>query len=196
MLLMREAMKRILRLTPFVSFFALSDAELRDAVLAAFDAAQAGLAGRAIPRVVEQPRTTPPASPLVTRVDTTVRAALGSTDDRELTAPGEASELELAAQVALDVVRKTGRVTNMTLREVVPISSDEAREVFQSLVASGRLVRRGVKRGTHYVLPEAAADPAPEAQQEPGLASRRPLPQPSLSGRRETTLRRLLRRAR
>ena len=48
-----------------------------------------------------------------------------------------ATDAALAGQVAVDIARKTGRVTNMMLREVLPISQDQAREVLQGLSCQG-----------------------------------------------------------
>jgi hypothetical protein len=71
-------------------------------------------------------------------------------------AVGAMDGAELGA-LALDIARRTGRVTNMMLREMVPtMDSGEAREVFNRLVAQGRLERRGTRRGTHYVIPSGA----------------------------------------
>jgi len=42
------------------------------------------------------------------------------------------------------------------LRELVPITAGEAREVLQSLVRDGLLASRGVRRGTYYILSESA----------------------------------------
>jgi hypothetical protein len=192
MRLMREATKRLLRLTPFLSFASLDQASIRTIVGDAFDAASAGIAG--------QPAFMP------ARVSDTLPAASEGIIEREVIATAEPStpaesapsgsiSLEELGQAALDLARRTGRVTNMTLREVAPITSDEAREVFQLLLDRGDLVRRGVKRGTHYVLPEPPT--VPEETPMPGsprdTQDQAPPPGPLPS---ETALRRLLRRNR
>ena len=74
----------------------------------------------------------------------------------------------------MDIARRTGRVTNMTLREVAGITSDDARDVFADLIERGILARRGVKRGTYYVLAEASDPEAPAVS----LNLQLPLPSP------------------
>jgi predicted HTH transcriptional regulator len=66
-------------------------------------------------------------------------------------------DFEFATSKALAIARGVGRVTNTSLRELVPITSGEAREVLQSLVRDGLLASRGVRRGTYYILAESAS---------------------------------------
>jgi hypothetical protein len=168
MQLMREAMKRLLRLTPIVDFPALPDEGLRSTVVEVFDAAAAGLVGQA-PAVVSLGIVDAPApSSLVTKV--VVPDAVGPRNGPDATA-----DLMAIGEVALDIARRTGRVTNMTLREVVPVTSDDAREVFAFLMAQGALARRGVKRGTHYVLADGGGT-------EDGPSGEPPRPEPASSG--------------
>jgi hypothetical protein len=150
---MREAMKRLLRLTPMVAFTSLDDIEVRDIVADTFDAAIGGMNGEPVVPRPHARRAVPQPSPDVVREDQLAVASPG-VDSR---APIRGPDFDLVAQAALDIARRTGRVTNIALREVVSIESDEAREVFKDLVERGALVRRGVKRGTYYVLAEPTA---------------------------------------
>lgn len=197
--LMRDGMKRLLRLTPFVSFPALADPDLRLLVADVFDAAAAGLAGEslALPQRADSRDLEPvPDLQMIERL-----SVVSDSDDPS--ARTHDRDFDTVAQVAVDIARRAGRVTNMSLREVAAITSDEAREVFKSLLDEGVLVRRGVKRGTHYVLAEdgpsdqeAAVRVVPEP---PSSASATPpterIRTPARSAN-ETPLRRLLRRNR
>jgi hypothetical protein len=203
MKLMREATKRLLRLTPFVAFAVLDDAEIRLLVSDTFDAASAGIAGDAIVVPVRGGDARRPASPEVTGIPTMTIAAPSGDTHTGGAAARRIRNFDDVAQAALDIVRRTGRVTNITLREVVPITSDEAREVFQALMERGELVRRGVKRGTHYVLPEPthSSDDADAVDRVSTPSVPPSAPPPAVSpprGQRpsETALRRLLRRGR
>ena len=69
MQLMREAMKRVLRLTPFVAFPALSDVDLEAVVTDTFAAAVAGLEGRPLAAAERGVRPAPSPSPIVIRVE-------------------------------------------------------------------------------------------------------------------------------
>lgn len=191
MRLMREATKRLLRLTPFLAFTALADAQVDIVVADAFDAALAGLAGRpaTMPQRTSDPR--PDASPDVEGV-----AVLASPEAAP--APSHSKErrimaFEEVARAAIDIARRTGRVTNTALREAAPITSEEAREIFQFLMERNELVRRGARRGTHYVIPERELGEfdGPETRGQPDQQG--PVETPD---ERETALRRLLRRAR
>jgi len=167
MQLMREAMKRLLRLTPFVAFSAVSDGELEDLVKDTFDAAVATMDGRthvAAARSLEDP---PAPSPTVVRLPRVIGSATAASAERAVGADTpRANEI---AEVAIDIARRTGRVSNLTLREAVGISAEEAREIFNELTAKGALVRRGTKRGTHYVLPDATEVPSPVRQVDTAL---------------------------
>jgi hypothetical protein len=160
MLLMREAMKRLLRLTPFVAFSALTQAELEGVVSATFDAATASLDGRIAEPSVPEPTTAPDPSAVVTQV-TSMTIAPPSVDGTFVDGSNRLDDLDRIGEVALDIARRTGRVTNLTLRDVVAIAPNEAREVLRGLVEGGKLVRQGVKRGTHYVVPVSATAPDP-----------------------------------
>ncbi len=187
MQLMREAMKRLLRLTPFVAFTALDAVEVDAIIAETFDTAVAGLNGRSItPRDSDQDEAPEP-SPTVIRVET-VRLALPDTGGRQAVAR-HGQDFDTIAQVALDIAQRTGRVTNITLREVVSISSGEAREVLVALIDRGALVRRGVRRGTYYVLADASDPEGTSSMAAPAEAP--PAARPD-----DSALRRLLRRAR
>lgn len=166
MQLMREAMKRLLRLTPLMAFQALAEHELRAVVEQCFTAAAEGLssggstgAGRHRQTVGHDvspgPRELPPVSPGITvieRVTITDEDSVGSTAAQEVN-----PDFDIAASKALSIARGVGRVTNTSLRELVPITSGEAREVLQSLVRDGLLASRGVRRGTYYILSDLAS---------------------------------------
>lgn len=160
MLLMREAMKRLLRLTPFVAFSGLSQIELEGVVSASFDAAAASLEGGTGNLPMPEATAAPDPSAVVTQV-TSMTLAPASADATSVDSSERTDDLARIGEVALDIARRTGRVTNLTLREVVAIAPDEAREVLRGLVEGGKLVRQGVKRGTHYVVPGSATAPDP-----------------------------------
>jgi hypothetical protein len=207
MRLMREATKRLLRLTPFVAFPALSDQQIRLVVADAFDAAASGLAGLKSTIPHRSSGSAPSASPEVSELKRLEIVAPSSEPPTSLIESAHAVNFDEVAQAALDIARQTGRVTNISLREVVPvITSGEARDVFRVLIERGALVRRGVKRGTHYVLPaEMDGDGAlpsgtPARPPDEGAPPHRPTAPPSAVPRSdrgtETALRRLLRRMR
>jgi hypothetical protein len=166
MQLMREAMKRLLRLTPLVAFQALNDDQMRKVVESCFTAAAEGLAGgesRSAGRhrqmigyeASPSTRELPPVSPGVTvieRMTITDEATVSLASAEEVN-----PDFEFATSKALAIARGVGRVTNTSLRELVPITSGEAREVLQSLVRDGLLASRGVRRGTYYILAESAS---------------------------------------
>jgi hypothetical protein len=206
MRLMREATKRLLRLTPFVGFAALDHQHLKVIVADAFDAAAAGLAGASAAMPHRTAAEAPSASLEVTQLPRLEIEAPTSEPPSSLAESARAINFEDVAQAALDIAQRTGRVTNVALREVVPIiSPQEARDVFRVLLERGDLVRRGVKRGTHYVLPIAqngadgappkAAEPRTESVPPPQGPAPRPADRPFPRGS-ETALRRLLRRMR
>jgi hypothetical protein len=177
MQLMREAMKRLLRLTPLVAFAGLPDEELRASVEQCFTAAAEGISGGEPERVgrhrlpvgeeIHTPhRPLPVVSPGVTAIDRIVIPDAYKTDSTTQTV---SPEFDGVARTALLIARSAGRVTNTTLREMVPITAGEAREVLKSLVSDGLLVSRGVRRGTYYMLSDAGSSidtawpPAPES---------------------------------
>ncbi|WP_163796895.1 DUF6339 family protein [Mycolicibacterium sediminis] len=205
MLLMREAMKRLLRLTPFLAFPALTDDALQQIVENSFNAAAAGLAGDAIPeggrhRLPPQPAASgtavaPPASPNVVTIQ---QMTISESTEQASSAvdPNTSDDFDTVAQVALDIARRTGRVTNEGLRAVAPITADEARAVFRALMDDGRLVRRGVKLGTHYVIPDLKEVAGAMAPPRPASAPEH-APAPTVPDRSgAAALRRLLRRDR
>jgi hypothetical protein len=160
MQLMREVMKRFMRLTPFTSFSALEDDVLQSMVSRTFDDAAGWRGGRILTSAAEPIIKVPMvASPEVSVLEKIVIAApdeqveAGSVDEQDPIA-----EFTIVAQAALAIARRTGRVTNATLREAVPITADDARQVLKVLTAEGVLESRGTRRGTHYVVPELDAD--------------------------------------
>ena len=199
MRLMREATKRVLRLTPFVALSALDDHAVGLFVSDAFDAAAAGLAGESLvipPRVSQSPRQ--PSSDVTNAPVMTFRPPSDEADPTNGT-QGSVDNFDEIAQAALDIVRRTGMVTTQALREVVPITSDEAREVFRVLIERGELARRGVKRGTHYVLPDSqprqqVPEPSPGRSVPPPPRPSPRAPARPRQSQAETALRRLLRR--
>jgi GGDEF domain-containing protein len=205
MQLMREAMKRFMRLTPFTSFSALDDDTLRSVVSRTFDDAAGWRDKPRATSVAEPIVNVPVASPEVSVLEKVViavpteRVEVASADEQDPVA-----EFTMVAQAALAIARRTGRVTNATLREAVPITADDARQVLKVLTAEGVLESRGARRGTHYVVPELAGDESdgavePQAtgigsDESAGTAS----PVPANVARRpvDDALRRLLRRRR
>lgn len=162
MQLMREAMKRLLRLTPFLAFSAVSDAELEALVSDTFDAALAAMNGRPHVAAARSLAVSPAPSPTVVQLPRVTGSATSASAGSG--AAAETQPTNELAEVAIDIARRTGRVTNLTLREAAAISAEDAREIFNQLMAGGALVRRGAKRGTHYVLPDATEAPSPARQ--------------------------------
>lgn len=157
--LMREACKRVIRLTPFIDLGALEDDDLRELISETFERVAAAVEQRE-PDIREPSRRRPPdPSPAVTRIDRPVVSQSDSVDARQGT-PKAGLDFDAVAEAALNLARRTGNVTNMKLREITNITADEARAVLRELVDAGRLVQRGRKRGAHYVLPEPPAEPA------------------------------------
>lgn len=194
MRLMREATKRVLRLTPFMSFPALSREQLQVVVGDAFDAASAGLEGKVSTMPVRMGAGDLAPSPTITELVTV--AGDETIDDRQGDTPqGRVTSMEEVAEAAIEIAKRTGRVTNTALREAAPVTSEQARRVFAGLMEEGALVRRGVRRGTHYVLPDIPIEVAKSLQRDPG-SSKKLEPEPGeVSGRPSSSaLRRLLRR--
>ena len=107
MMLMREAGKRLVRLTPIVDFHALDDAELRDVMYTILDAAADGgplpqqTSGDDLsPRISDGVEQVPASPPLPTHEEEI--AANGQV-------PAEVAELY---EIALDIARRTGRVSS------------------------------------------------------------------------------------
>ena len=70
--------------------------------------------------------------------------------------------------IAVDLAQRTGRVTNESLRDLLHITSVEARRILQDEVRLGRLEQRGQKRGTYYSLPtDTSVDPGAPVDAEP-----------------------------
>ncbi|MGE2689078.1 hypothetical protein [Mycolicibacterium pulveris] len=167
MQLMREAMKRLLRLTPMVSFAALDHNELELMIEEIFNAAAAGLSGqpadptgrhRALDASVQSwTRTSPQPSAGILRIPRVTIADVAF-PPRPATYTVKDQDFDGAASKAIQIARTNGRVTNSNLREMAAITSGEARDVLQALVRDGALARRGVRRGTYYVLADAAAE--------------------------------------
>ncbi|WP_319450318.1 MULTISPECIES: DUF6339 family protein [unclassified Mycobacterium] len=203
MLLMRDAMKRLLRLTPFVAFAALRDDEVHEVVEHCFNSAASALSGES-PHSGGRHRG-PEAMPTDSASDAPAEVSpsvvsierMTMSDDESLVGPSTTAvtpDFENVAQTALGIARRVGRVTNTNLRELVPITSGEAREVLQSLVKEGLLARRGVRRGTYYVLAESTdnidtAWPPQTPTETTELSDMDASPETS-----ETALRRMLRR--
>ena len=182
MMLMRDAGKRLVRLTPIVDFHSLEQVELEDIVATVLDASAVGgplpqpaLHADPAPAVVSDGVEQLPETP-----DLPTPEEIAS--DGKPTA--NVSDLH---EIALGIARRTGRVTNVMLREVAPIDTDDARRVLHDLVAQGELRRRGQTRGTYYVLPseEISAEKEATATSRDPTRARPPVP---------STLRRYLRR--
>ena len=99
------------------------------------------------------PRELPSVSPGVTVID---RMTITDEDSDGAATEEVNPDFSVASSKALFIARAVGRVTNSSLRELLPITSGEAREVLQSLVRDGLLASRGVRRGTHYILSDSA----------------------------------------
>lgn len=63
---------------------------------------------------------------------------------------------EELSRIALDMAVE-GPITNQLVRERTGLDRVDALALFEHLVRAGKLVRLGERRGTRYVLPEAAA---------------------------------------
>lgn len=163
MMLMRETAKRLLRLTPMVEFHALNGDELTSfvdeiiALAATGGALAAPAAVPSVPRVSDNVEVIPrmPA----------VDHAHGIHDGPST--PRSEEELPDHFAAAIQIARRTGRVTNSSLREVVQVDAPSARGILQTLVERGELIRRGRAKGTYYVLPSEAAGEEVEPSSEP-----------------------------
>jgi hypothetical protein len=177
MMLMREAGKRLVRLTPMVDFYALDQADLRLVISDVLDAAAEESAIRV--RASAGPAPTP--SDGVETVERAPVAAVASEAGSNGHAITEEDDAELF-EVAIDIARRTGKVTNASLRQLSGVEPLVARRVLQRLVDREDLARRGKAKGTYYVLPEVAPDEVSAISTETRQASS------------DTALRRLLRR--
>jgi hypothetical protein len=156
--LMREAMKRLMRLTPFVSFHALRDDELDAMVSTAFESANAALKGLEAPALKALGSIAPEPSPAVVQLE---RRDLGADETRPPEGDGvrvDVADVSGVATAAVSIAKRTGRVTNASLREATAVSPQEARDAFNLLMDTGVLARRGVRRGTHYVIAKSTED--------------------------------------
>jgi hypothetical protein len=205
MKLMREASKRLLRLTPFVAFGTLAERDLKASVAAAFERASASIDGRPPAAADGWSVQAPAPSVEVSQIESMIMLPRAGTETDASAGASRSDDFDTVAQVALELARGTGRVTNITLRDVTGITSDEARDVFRDLISAGQLVRKGVKRGTYYVLPTSEAPEAELASKGPEpTAGAESTPSPAVPSapktyvRRPTdsALRRLLRRGR
>lgn len=114
--------------------------------------------------IVRQGRVTNAAARDLTGLDSTeVRSRLHQLRDRGLIQQhgtrGKAyytlGDLEIRrspAAIVLELAR-SARVTNALVREATGTDRDQARAILRDLVAEGRLVQRGARRGTYYELP-------------------------------------------
>lgn len=173
MLLMRDATKRILRLTPFVEFGSLDSHLLTIEVAAAFDASAAALAGRPAPPQTDYGRRSRRApSPEVQSLDRIHVATEEQSHDHDAMPNNQRPDLQWTGDqiglVAVDLARRTGRVTNESMRDLLNITSVDARRILQNEVRLGRLEQRGQKRGTYYSLPSGqGASPNVAVESEP-----------------------------
>lgn len=147
MFLMREAGKRLVRLTPIVDFYALDQAQL-DAMMG--DILNAAATGDPMPAAPPLVR----AAQASIGVEQTTRAPVLNPPQEAAAGAEEVvtADLEELFAVAVGIARRTGRVTNRALREVAPVDQMAARRVLQELVQRGSLARRGQAKGTYYVI--------------------------------------------
>lgn len=148
--LMRDFTKRILRLTPFVDFNTMDQDALHAELRYQLDRSVAAISGLPAPQRTVPVQRAPELSASVEILE--ANGLSPSSSDEEV------NDAE-ASIVAIDIARRTGRVTNSVLREVVPgLDAEGARQVLTRLTEQGRLERRGAKRGTHYVPPPTAIE--------------------------------------
>ncbi len=198
MMLMREAGKRLVRLTPIIDFHVMSDGELRALVDSVLTAAAKGgnVAMTSSPADIEP-------SGVVERIGRLAPVH----DEAPIESPGysDLGARKEYGEVALAIAKRTGRVTNSALREVIALEPADARKVLQDLVEDGVLARRGKAKGTYYVLPGSdGTDSEPEAVQPvASMSASHASPEPDSSGaatqepshgEAEKTLRRFLKR--
>lgn len=152
--LMRDVMKRLVRLTPFVDLDGLDQDELALVIDEQLDLSVSFLADRPAPSRVGRGAAVPAVSDVV--------EILPARPEPTLTLSSGESRFVEIAKFAISLARRTGRVTNGGLREVFPIDASTAREILTDLVDEGALLRRGEKRGTHYVVADRVAEPGEE----------------------------------
>ena len=173
MYLMRDATKRILRRTPFVEFGSLDESVLSTQVAAAFDASAAALAGRPAPPEPDfsrrSRRAPSPEVEVLERIQISeVEATRSEPGSAGMTRPDIHWTGDQIGLIAVDLAQRTGRVTNESLRDLLHITSVEARRILQDEVRLGRLEQRGQKRGTYYSLPtDTSVDPGAPVDAEP-----------------------------
>lgn len=190
MMLMRDAGKRLVRLTPIIDFHVMSDAELQEVVEAVLVAAADG--GN-VAMTTGATRFEP--SDAVEEIDRLVPVADESAADT--TVDFDPTVIEQYGEVAIGIAGRTGRVTNTALREVIPLEAADARKVLQGLVDRKMLARRGRAKGTYYVLPDSQET---ESAHEEVVTSQAQVQAPGPSEvepgseAQETALRRFLRR--
>jgi hypothetical protein len=168
MQLMRDAMKRVLRLTPLVAFSALDSTEVAQLVAHTFDVAR-GSPERSVAAPSQPPslEDAPDASPDVVHVETLALCVV-----RARSAVGE-DDLELIVQATLDIARRTGRVTSTSLREVVPITAEEAEGV-QKHSSSGVSSSDTVSDAAPTTFSRESTDPDAVPLLDPAAADRTP----------------------
>jgi DNA-binding Lrp family transcriptional regulator len=165
--LMREAMKRLMRLTPFLSFYALGDDELEAVVSTAFESSNAALKGVEAKAPKAANSIAPEPSPAVVQLERKDLEVDGPRPSEGDDARADVDDISGVPAAAIAIARRTGRVTNASLREATAVSPEEARDAFNLLMDAGVLARRGVRRGTHYVIAKPTED---ESSASDGLA--------------------------
>lgn len=167
MMLMREACKHIVRITPIIDLFALDDATLRLLLNAILDAASTASA-----LVFPSSTGAVPAPEASDGVERVTALAAADIPDADVGSGGELPEdVAELANIAIGLAQRAGRVTNESLREIVPLDALAARRLLQGLVKRGELNRRGQARGTYYVVaqssPDTPAQPGPPPDERP-----------------------------
>ncbi len=155
MYVMREAMKRLTRLTPFIALDVLERSEIDHMVDGVFRESIRALTGRDSLHGVFPPLGEH--SPGGSDGEEAGRGMPRSPLDAG--PPGLAVSLDRSevADVALGIAARAGRVTNMMLRDASGLDDTGARQVLAGLVDRGLLEQRGERRGSHYVLVHHAA---------------------------------------
>lgn len=161
MAVMREAGKRLIRLTPIMDFHSLEDCELNDLLKVVLEVSITG--GPLPPPCWTVGEEAP-------RVSGSVELVSAGPPPRDTTTPDQRACSGEHHAIALDIARRAGRITNATLRDSLGIDAQDARRILRELVERGELRRLGQTRGSHYVLasesslerrPDAPGPPAP-----------------------------------